>query len=138
LGAAAVTLDTVRVRANRVTLTLQEIQDRRNSGGGFYRGEDEIKERPDIVTALQGFPNVRTERTVRGLAVIMPARNARESGCVAAVYLDGLRSTYDELLMYKPEDLRAIEIFPRAPDAPLKYQARNGCGVVLVWTKYLQ
>jgi hypothetical protein len=138
LGTAAVSLDTVRVRANRMTLTLQEIQDRRSTGGGFYRGADDMKELPDIVTALQGFPNVRTERATRGWAVVLPARNALESGCVATVYLDGLRSTYDELSMYKPADLRAIEIFPRAPNAPLKYQGRNGCGVVLVWTKYLQ
>jgi hypothetical protein len=138
LGLAAVSLDTVRVHANRLTFALQEIEDRRRLGNSLYRGEEELKHLPDIVTSFQGFPNVRTERTTRGWAVILPVRSALLSGCVAGVYLDGLRSSYEELLAYKPEDLRAIEVFPRAANVPLKYQPRNGCGVVLVWTKYLQ
>jgi hypothetical protein len=117
---------------------LQEIEDRRAAGIGLYRGAEQLKVLPDVVAGFQGFPNVRAERSVRAWSIILPARNARESGCVATVYLDGLRSSYEELLLYKPDDLRAIEVFLRAAEVPLKYASRNGCGVVLVWTKYLQ
>lgn len=138
LGALAIMLDTVRVEAARLTATLLEIEERRRSGAGLFRDEKDLIGRPDIVTALQGFPSVRAIRNRGSFSVILPPRTARESGCVGAVYIDGIRGSYDELLLYRPEEIRAIEVFPRANTAPARYPSRNGCGVLLIWTKYLQ
>jgi hypothetical protein len=139
LGAVAVTLDTVRVRANRLTATLQEIEDRRHLTEGLFRDEKDIAGRPDVAAAFQGLPSVEVARPRGGaFVVILPARNARERGCVATVYLDGLKSDYEEVSLYRTEDLRAIEVFPRASQVPIKYASTSGCGVILVWTKYLQ
>ncbi len=38
-----------------------------------------------------------------------------------------------------PKDLAGVEMYPRASSAPIQYQqVATGCGVVLVWTKYLK
>ena len=58
---------------------------------------------------------------------------------MATVYVDGLRVGHDALLAYSPEELLAIEVYPRSQNVPLQYATPwVDCGVVLVWTKYLQ
>ena len=40
---------------------------------------------------------------------------------------------------HSPEELLAIEVYPRSQNVPLQYATPwVDCGVVLVWTKYLQ
>ena len=63
--------------------------------------------------------------------------------CVMTVYLDNVRITnrlrgpndfVNELV--PPSNMAAMEIYPRALNAPPQYQPLNGtCGVVLIWTK---
>jgi hypothetical protein len=139
VGMLPVTLDTVRVRANRVTAALQEIEDRRRASMGYFRDERDIAGRPDVGAAFQGMPNVEVRRPKGGgFFVLLPAMSATQRACVATIYLDGQLSSYDEVGMYSPEELRAVEVFPRPSTVPLKYASASKCGVVLVWTKYLR
>lgn len=139
LGATAVTLDTVRIVGTRLWSTLQGIEDRKKSGFGTIRSEAELRGRPDIVATLQGMPSLRVERRRGALALVFPGRSMSGlGGCLASVYLDGMRVSAEQLLAYKPDELRAIEVYPRGSGAPLQFATTNGCGVVLVWTKYLQ
>jgi hypothetical protein len=34
----------------------------------------------------------------------------------------------------QPNDVRAVEIYPRASTAPIQVQTRNGCGSIVIWT----
>lgn len=139
LGASAITLDTVRIVGTRMWSTMQGIEDRKKRGFGIIRTEAELRGRTDIVSTLQGLPSLRVERRRGRLFLVFPGRSMGSlGGCFATVYLDGLRVGYEELLAYKPEELLAIEVYPRGQGAPLQYATSNACGVVLVWTKYLQ
>ena len=59
------------------------------------------------------------------------------------VYLDNVRITgklggRDDLVndLALPTHVAAMEVYPRAVNAPPQYQPLNGaCGVVLIWTK---
>jgi hypothetical protein len=139
LGASAVLLDTVRVVGTRLFSTMQGIDERRRRGFGTIRTEKDLQGRTDIVSTLQGLPSLRVERRRGSVLLVFPGRSMGGlGGCVASVYLDGMRVGADQLLAYKPEELLAVEVYPRGQGAPLQYATANGCGVVLVWTKYLQ
>jgi hypothetical protein len=139
VGLEAVTLDTIRVRANRVTAALQELDDRRRASQGYFRDEKDIAGRPDVGAAFQGIPSVEVRRPRGGgFFVLLPAISATQRGCVARVFLDGQASSYDEVGLYSVEEIKAIEVFPRPSAVPLKYATTDKCGVVLVWTKYLR
>jgi len=46
---------------------------------------------------------------------------------------------WEQVHTCKPKDLVGVEMYPRASSAPLQYQqVATGCGVVLIWTKYLK
>jgi len=90
-----------------------------------------------------GVPAVRVDRTRGGVGdfqVLLEAPGLSGQGwCVASLYIDGFRANYDQLSGYQPSDLIGVEIYQRVSSAPVQYQqVASGCGVVLVWTKYME
>lgn len=139
LGANAVLLDAVRVVTTRYWSIMQGIEDRKRRGFGTIRTEADLIGRHDIVSTLQAMPSLRVERRRGSIVLVFPGRSMGGlGGCLASVYLDGFRVGYDELLAYSPDELLAIEVYPRGQGVPLQYATTNSCGVVLVWTKFLQ
>jgi hypothetical protein len=91
------------------------------------------------------FTTLPTVRLVRGsgntdFIALLPNPGAGGRGyCVAALYIDGFLSDWDQLHAYRPKDLVGVEMYPRASSAPAQYQqVATGCGVVLIWTNYLK
>ena len=135
LGSQAVTLDTVRVVGSRAWSLRQGIDERKKRGFGTVRTAEDLQGRVDLISTLQAMPSLRVERR-RGNVLLTFPRGTRS--CVAAVFLDGFRVGAEELESYSPEDLVAVEVYPRGTGAPMQFATSSACGVVLVWTKFMQ
>ena len=107
--------------------------------GYFITPEDLEKRKPAFITQMvEGFPTVRVEGP-RPLNYVI--KGSME--CKMTVYLDNIRivgkvGRADDFVneMVAPNHVAAMEIYPRAINAPPAYQMMNGtCGVVLIWTK---
>lgn len=115
--------------------------------GYFITPEDIERRRPSWITQMmEGFPTVRV---CGKISKTCPAGDPRgefilgSNACLMTVYLDNIRivgglngrvSAVNELAL--PTSVAAVEVYPRAVNAPPQYQPLNGnCGVVLIWTK---
>ena len=90
-----------------------------------------------------GAPSVRVERAQGATAdfqILIESPSISGQGwCVASLFIDGFKARFEQLSQYQPTDLIGVEIYQRASSAPLQYQSTaTGCGVVLVWTKYVE
>jgi hypothetical protein len=146
LELAAVTiLDTLRVTgAPWVRSELDEL-DRRLHGGsfGYVLTSEDLRPLQDLRSAFGNLPLLRVE-TVRGGYgySLLSLRGARL--CSVDIWIDGLRQDVEVLQTYRPQDVIAVEYYPRGGQAPLRYQPSSfsSCGadlpgVLLVWTRYL-
>lgn len=140
-----ITLDTVRVSAQRVFTSRREadFERRLRSGHGHLIDENEIeKRRPLELTDLL--------RTVPGVHVLPGRRSGYDvymrggqailgSGlCRADLMIDGARIANDENFpinsMIGVDEIRAVEVYAHATLVPVEYQSLSGCGVIAVWT----
>ena len=136
-----VTLDPVQVTSPR-SRQMAELQERRRLGMGYVRTEAELTRAKTMRGVFTSFPSVQIGRgrANADFIVLLPRPGAQGRGyCVASLFLDGFRSGYDQLSAYRPEDLAGVEVYIRPAEAPIQYQSvSTGCGVVLVWTKYVE
>jgi hypothetical protein len=118
---------------------LAGIEERRRIGLGYVRTEAELAGVSSMRTVFATAPSVRLgrARSVVDFVVLLPRPGAGGRGyCVAPLFIDGHRADYDQLAVYQPSDLKAVEVYVRPSNAPLQFQSvSSGCGVVLVWTK---
>ncbi len=143
LGPLPVTLAPVRV-VGQASRMLSDFEQRRRAGSGlgYYRGETEIAGMASMRSVLSSMPSIQL---VRGqgntdFMALLPNPGVGGRGwCLATLYIDGFLADWDQVHTYKPKDLVGVEMYPRASSAPLQYQqVATGCGVVLLWTKYLK
>ena len=148
LGPLPVTLAPVSVTARQARL-LAEVVVRHRTGLGYYRDESQISGASSMRAVFSGIPSVTLAvprgRSVSDFVVLLPQPGLAPDGthlawCGAPVYIDGVLSGWDEVAHYRPKDLVSVEVFPRMSTVPLRYQPppNRACGVVLIWTKYLQ
>jgi hypothetical protein len=111
------------------------------TNGWFITPEDIDRRKPAATTNMaDGFPNIRVLKSPLGPMwdIIMGPGN-----CAMTVYLDNIRVTNDVRGRSEPVNqivpvghMAAMEIYPRAFNAPPSHPSHNGlCGVVLIWTK---
>lgn len=129
-------LATVNVRAQAVAGSDRaDYEHRRREGFGYALEAKDIKDRSDMTAVLQGIPSVTTRR-VRGQAFVVMDHGSFTGGeCVPLIWIDGTRSDMTVASSINPQDLRAVEVFPRAGSAPPMYVGLQACGVILFWTK---
>jgi hypothetical protein len=138
-----VTLAPVRVLGQASRL-LSDFEERRRAGSGlgYYRGEAEIAGMASMRSVLSSLPSIQLVRGQGNTDFIALLPNPGIGGrgwCRAALYIDGFLSDWDQLHVYRPKDLVGVEMYARASSAPVQYQqVATGCGVVLIWTKYLK
>jgi hypothetical protein len=143
LGPLPVTLAPVRVvgQASRMLSDFEE-RHRAGSGLGYFRGEAEIAGMASIRSVLSSMPSiqlVRGQGNTDFMALLPNPGIGGRGWCVAALYIDGFLADWDQVHTYKPKDLVGVEMYARASSAPIQYQqVATGCGVVLIWTKYLK
>ena len=111
------------------------------TNGWFITPEDIERRKPAATTNMaDGFPNIRVYKSGLGP---MWDRIMGPGNCEMTVYLDNIRVTNDvrgrsDLVnqIVPVGHMAAMEIYPRALNAPPTHPSHNGlCGVVLIWTK---
>lgn len=129
-------LAAVRVRGVR---RLVEVEQRARSGFGRLVTGEQLARSPTLHAVFRQVPGVRTTGSSIRFGVIGRQISAMGAGeCMMSVYVDGRRGTMDELQLFAPADLLAVEVYPRGIHAPQMYvrpEDMAACGVVLVWTK---
>jgi hypothetical protein len=143
LGPLPVTLAPVRV-VGQASRMLSDFEERRRAGSGlgYSLGEAEIAGMASMRSVLSSMPSiqlVRGQGNTDFMALLPNPGIGGRGWCVAALYIDGFLADWDQVHTYKPKDLVGVEMYPRASSAPIQYQqVATGCGVVLIWTKYLK
>jgi hypothetical protein len=134
LRRAATKLDTVAIKAQRLTPAMQEFEARRKIGIGHFITQADM-ERPNVIKvsdALYGVVGVFV--TSGGLAI-----NTR-SGCAYQIYLDGVMMPGKGILdgIAVPREVAGIEVYTGPAQIPVQYKSTSGggfCGVILMWTR---
>jgi hypothetical protein len=129
----------VTAMSTRGKFYVQGFEERRMQGIGFIRDSSQISTAGTLASLFFGAPSM-TVRPARmgGYLLYLPGkvRNAGDTGhCLANLWIDNFRSDYDMLNALRPDDIAAIEVYPREMLAPMQY-SQAGCGSVVVWTKY--
>src|SRR6267378_1077023 len=143
LGPLPITLAPVRV-VGQASRTLSDFEERRRAGTGlgYSLGEAEMAGMASMRSVLSSMPSiqlVRGQGNTDFMALLPNPGIGGRGWCVAALYIDGFLADWDQVHTYKPKDLVGVEMYPRASSAPIQYQqVATGCGVVLLWTKYLK
>lgn len=143
LGVRAVPLEPVvvsgrsRQRAPAIERFYERLERGRRFGSGHFFDRSDIEElHPGRVTdLLQRVAGVRVVPTRTGEGGVR-----MRGGCIPALYIDGAHinrtDRNDSLDRYvSPLAIEGIEIYRSPATAPAEYFDRNGCGVVLVWTR---
>jgi hypothetical protein len=160
-GPAVNTLGEVRVSERRDLATISGFDDRRRTSGfGTFLDADQIA-KMNVTRTSEIFPGkAGTRLSAVGARRVLQMTGAN-GRCEANVYLDGTPvnagrqvgearlpgarisggaepATAIELVeaSVRPDLIAGIEIYPRALLAPPMYPSLNGCGVVLIWTKW--
>jgi hypothetical protein len=115
--------------------------DARRAEFGFVVTEEQLAGRVSMRSIFLGIPKVRI---VGSLTAFQVALAAPLGGiCEPTLYIDGRRAQQYELLDFRPQQIAAVQVYPRPTTAPVRYQgvsvvtAGDVCGAVLVWTKTL-
>ncbi|MEO5588995.1 MAG: TonB-dependent receptor [Gemmatimonadaceae bacterium] len=150
-------LDTVKIRAKRLSLDRTGFSERRRTGAGRYLTVTDIARRPAITASdiFRSMPGIKigfasdtmeTDMTPIGdVESSFPVdrkllmRGISGNWCAPDLYLDGLRIPAlgaDDLDGWiSPSNIAGIEIYFEAA-VPAEYrQGRTGCGVILIWGK---
>ena len=140
LGPLPVTLEAIQVVAALRSRAMLEFEERRRLGMGYAFTQEQLARSASIRSILSAVPSVTIiAGPTSGPRVYLPSPGIGRSQCLAALYIDRQRADYDELQAFRPEDLVGVEIYERASTVPAQFQpVPGGCGVVLVWTKYLR
>jgi hypothetical protein len=119
---------------------LRDFEARRKTHLGQYITEAELRkadarELPDVLRRLSGTMVSCTTRTPRQCALLS---SRLVGGCPYVIYLDGIRMSDPNLLLYSVMELGAVEAYS-ATTAPAQYSAADGrrqsCGVLLLWSR---
>lgn len=137
-------LDTVKVRANLSVNREYEgfLRRQKHSGAGrFISTEDIARRNPiqaiDLLRSMPGVMIVRDDNQYEILAQRSP-QNFFVPFCRVAVFINGnpmREPTVNDLNAYlRPNEMLGVEVYD-AGAAPAEFSRRNGCGVVVIWTK---
>lgn len=114
---------------------LLDFERRKNNGMGHYFSADDIylKHAVEITNVLTMVPGVRVISRSRFEHTL-----TMHGGCNAWVYLDGLKmdERLEDINDIPPNQLAGIEVYSGPLEAPPKFPAPIGCGIVLLWLKH--
>jgi hypothetical protein len=140
LATATPRLDTMRVRGNADLWAVPpEFAQRKKTGFGHFLDPEWLENRRPQVMAdiFRTTPGIMTLPGQLGREQVMMRGTGGTGSCVPAVFLNGLLipmadGNLDTVM--QPNDVRAVEIYPRASTAPIQFQTRNGCGSIVIWS----
>jgi hypothetical protein len=136
------TLDVVRVTASRrVQQLVADIEEQKRAGLGYIRDSAYVAPHGTMSSVFAEFPGAQME-PARGTSTaaftVTMKRSIGPGRCVAPVWIDGVKATYDFLSFLRPDEIGIVEVYPRSFDVPMRYTANGdrNCGAVAVWTKW--
>lgn len=130
-----VTLDSVRVLAQRSRYREATQRQRQGGGAATYLTQDQIArvhstETSELLSRLGGF-----RVSGRGLDAKLFVQRGLNSimlgPCPMNVVIDGFQ--HQDVNVVRPDDIGMIEVYKGPAGAPIEYD--NACGVVIIWTK---
>ncbi len=139
------TLDAMRVTAQRpISTMVEEVVARHKSGRGYLLTQDKIRQQRTVSGMLQMVPGVRLAAGGMGdsnqwVALMRSMAFTGRTECIARVFMEGRETDYNEIESLAPDQIGAIEIFPRPGMAPLFTRGRSimnrddTCGVLVFW-----
>ena len=136
---ALTVLDTLRVTATRrgSQNELNDLESRMRAGFGFFLRGEEVKRRTSMRSVLQGLPSLQIE----GRSTYNFRLQTLVSGapCAVNLFVDGMRTTTEAIQSYRPDQLVAVEWYPRSAQAPMRFISggTSVCGVMLIWTRFM-
>jgi hypothetical protein len=126
-----------------------DLNRRRLGGRGSFYGPEDLAKVQNARTLLARAPGATLEGS--GIWAIRFRHPDFSGDCWADVYVDGRLTApdipsfttfgkavkkFEELDSYLPDAIYAIEVYPRASEAPISVvRLRDGCGAILVWTR---
>ncbi len=142
-------IDTVRVKARRVSLRMAEFEGRRLQGIGQFITQEEIERRgsreaSDFLRNLRGIEVSRLTNEAFAGTVALSRREGGSVGgdgsgaCAMQVFLDGIVMPrfFNLDLLPSPKSISGIEVYSGAATAPPQFGgADRRCGLILVWTR---
>lgn len=140
LTKSRVMLDTVRVVAGRkLPPDVEAIERRWRRGLGTILDGATVRARSSttLTSVLWSIPGVRLGMR-NGYGNTVYVRGNGGSECIPPIYLDGFRFvagglSIDELVA--PDDVAALEMYPRAMQRPAEFTDLDDCGVLVIWTR---
>jgi hypothetical protein len=131
-----VTLAKVNVTATTVRQRfVMDYEERRTMGFGHFRDSTEVSRHSTLESVFQEMPNVSAPKPG---TVLLPATGG-PGKCAANIWIDRRKSDSRDLAELQPEEVAALEVYPRAMTTPPEFMVRNArtpmCGSVVVWTK---
>lgn len=138
-------LDTVKVRARRLSLRMAEFEMRRTQGVGQFITQEDIERRgsnlaSDFLRNVRGIELLRNTGTMFGDMVAISRRegDAMQGGCPMQVVLDGitLPSKFNLDLLPSPKQIAGIEVYSGPATVPPQFGGNDKrCGLIAVWTR---
>ena len=111
---------------------------RRKLGTGMYLEGRELSSRRYMEEVLRTFPRAELRYDSIG-GYSMTILSAKEPRCAPQVWVDDMHSSLSVVTLYQPEYFRAVELYNRLSEIPLRYQEypekEFPCAVMLFWSK---
>lgn len=132
-------LDTLRVTASRMARSeLDDLERRMRTGSAYFLTGDQVKQRTSMRSVFQGLPSL----IIEGRSVYNFQMYTLNSGrpCAVSIFVDGQRADVQSVQSYRPDQLVAVEYYPRGQDGPIRFQSMGSanCGLLLLWTTFLR
>jgi len=131
------TVDTVRVKGDRVSNQMVEFEKRRRAGFGSFIDENQLNARTpmfmaDIFRAVPGI-SIATGQSPQGRVLM----RGNGTTCAPAVFLNGMNvpvpdGNLDAIM--NSQEVMAVEVYSRTASVPPQFDSRNGCGSIGIWT----
>lgn len=139
LAPLVTSVDTMRVRADRMTVPLEEFNRRRKLGFGHFLDEEAITKKGPTYMAdiFRGTPGIVTMPGEFGRDRVLLRGTGMTGDCPPGVFINGMLVNIEDGdmdVIINPKDVRAVEIYARTSSIPIQFQTRNGCGSVVIWT----
>jgi hypothetical protein len=137
LEALVATVDTMRVRGDRVSVQMAEFEKRRRAGFGSFIDENQLNTRSPIFMAdiFRTVPGISIASGQSAQGRVLMRGNA--GTCAPAVFLNGMNvpvpdGNLDAIV--NSQEVMAVEVYSRTSSVPPQFDSRNGCGSIVVWT----
>ena len=138
---AVTVLDTMRITATSHVsqYELEDLEHRMRTGSAYFLTGEEVRDRASMRSVFQGLPAL----TVQGHSTYEYDLYTITSGrpCPVSLWVDGTRSDTQSIQTYRPDQIIAVEWYPRGNSAPPRYLTTidsRDCGVLLVWTRFIR